>query len=123
MTEQSASKSETVVERIVGVPVGVGKTLEIGIETAGRDVENGAVEGGTGVVEASKIFVGDLAAAGRQLGRDVRVVVSRASDSLKPPSAPAPAASPATTRVLSAPVAAPAPVAVGLKPVVVTPAT
>jgi hypothetical protein len=107
VTEQSASKSETVVERIADVSVGVGKVLANGIETVGREVEKSAVEGGTAVVDATKIIVGDIAATGRQLDRDVRVVVSRASDSLTPSTVPVPAV--------------PAPVTVPVTPVVVAP--
>jgi hypothetical protein len=137
MTEQSEPKTETVVERIAEMPVGAGKTLVIGIETVGRDVHNGAVEGGTAVVDATRIVAGDLAQVGRQLGRDVREAVSRATGSVRPPVADAPSAPPAPSAVVPAPLPAtplaptsvvsapagaePIPVAVELTPTVVAP--
>jgi hypothetical protein len=121
MAEQSAPKSETVAERIVEVPLAAGKVLVIGVETAGRDIEKGAIEGGTAVVDASKIVAGDLAQVGRQLGRDVRLVVAHASDALQPSPFHVPAPATAPAQVVSAPVAATVPATVATTSVAAAP--
>jgi len=102
MESKVQPENETIVEKDVAVRVEAGTVVVAGLESIGHDVGTGAVEagrivvaGGKDAVEGTKNVLTDIPVAVKQLGQDVKQVVT-------------PAPSPAQTEpipIVAAPVA------------------
>jgi hypothetical protein len=76
MESTTVKETTTVTERIVRVPVEVGTAIVDGVETIGHEVAKDVVLGAAVVVEAAQTVGTDIAEASKQLGHEVKGVVT-----------------------------------------------
>lgn len=85
MENTAVEEKKTIPEKIVAAPVVAVAAVEVGLETVGHDLAQGAVEAATLVVEDTKTVVREFIPSGEKPAKDVRPAASPRMEPLHPP--------------------------------------